>query len=88
MSTHTLITRQAVTRRDMLFGAALVGGLALAATANASAKMAPSMVNYRPTPKGSARCDNCTQWLVPDGCKIVSGKINPAGWCIVYARKP
>jgi len=67
-----------------LAGAALVPGRATAGTSKLDQRSAA----YQPTPKGKARCDNCTQWQQPDACKVVAGKINPAGWCVVYARKP
>ena len=28
------------------------------------------------------------QFIAPDGCKLVAGKINPKGWCLLYAAKP
>lgn len=71
-----------------------IGGLsavaAMAATsarAAERAKLDQRSAAYQPTPKGKARCDGCTQWQTPDACKVVSGKIDPAGWCVLYAHK-
>ena len=83
---------QARSRRDFMTDMALaLGGAVLAAAVvapkPASAKVGPQDVGYRPTPNGKARCLNCVQWESPDACKLVSGRINPDGWCSIYARK-
>mgnify|MGYP000037574300 CR=1 FL=1 len=48
-------------------------------------------VNYQSEPVGDQRCDGCTYWI-PDqngddlgACAIVSGEIEPNGWCSSYA---
>jgi hypothetical protein len=75
------------TRRQMLrAGLAVVGGVAaLSASAVAQDKIAPAMVQYQTTPKDGNRCDACVNWEALNGCKIVSGKIEPTGWCIAFA---
>jgi anaerobic selenocysteine-containing dehydrogenase len=78
-----------VSRRDFLFAAGLGSvGLAAAGTlaspARASSKMSPKAMQYRPTPNGNQRCDNCANWLPPGQCKLVDGPIAPPGWCILY----
>ncbi len=84
------------TRRGVLkAGLAAVGGVAAAGAAQAASgqrlaqdKIAPAAVQYVDKTKNPAqRCDNCVNWEAPAGCKIVSGKIAPAGWCIAYAPK-
>ena len=67
----------------------LVGpGLLRGRRAEAQAKATPQQVQYQQTPKGKQECSNCLQFTAPDGCKVVSGKINPKGWCLLYAAKP
>jgi High potential iron-sulfur protein len=66
--------------------AVLVAGAALGA--EAQQKAAKQMVQYQDKPKGAQECDNCLQFVAPDGCKLVDGKINPKGWCLLYAAKP
>lgn len=76
-------------RRAILQGAlaaAIVGGSAAAARAQNKAKQ--SLVQYQDKPKGDQQCDKCLQWAPPDACKVVDGKINPKGWCALYAPKP
>jgi hypothetical protein len=76
-------------RRAVLQGAlaaAIVGGAAAAARAQNKAKQ--SLVQYQENPKGDQQCDKCLQWAPPDACKVVEGKINPKGWCALYAPKP
>jgi anaerobic selenocysteine-containing dehydrogenase len=79
-----------ISRRDFLFVAAAGGGaaVALASTpAIASNKMSPRAMQYRPTPNGNQRCDNCKNWQAPGACKLVDGPIAPSGWCMLYNAK-
>jgi hypothetical protein len=76
-------------RRAVLQGAlatAIVGGAAHAVRAQNKAKQ--SLVQYQDKPKGDQQCDKCQQWAPPDACKVVEGKVNPKGWCALYAPKP
>jgi hypothetical protein len=78
--------RLEISRRSVLYGVAAAGGLATGVAAQTKASQA--LVHYQNNPKGDARCDNCIQWQPPDACKVVEGKISPAGWCNIYAPKP
>ncbi|MBV8593997.1 MAG: high-potential iron-sulfur protein, partial [Caulobacteraceae bacterium] len=49
--------------------------------------MSQRAARYQPTPKGAQRCDNCSQFDAPTGCKIVDGEVSPAGWCLLYVAK-
>ena len=48
----------------------------------------------RPTPGGGLsiavvqECDGCLHFVAPSSCKMVDGKINPKGWCALFAPKP
>ena len=50
--------------------------------------MAQKLVQYQQKPKGAQECDQCLHWVPPDSCKMVEGKINPKGWCALFAPKP
>lgn len=66
------------------------GSLAIfgtAASEGAFAKATQKAAGYQDTPKGEQRCDNCSQFEPPSGCKIVEGEISPSGWCKVYVKK-
>ncbi|HLI66100.1 MAG TPA: hypothetical protein VKU90_07020 [Caulobacteraceae bacterium] len=82
-----------LSRRSLLRGAAFAtGGAVLAAAAFASpaaaqSKLAQKTANYQPIPKGSARCNSCSQWQAPTDCKVVVGPVSPTGWCSLYAAK-
>jgi hypothetical protein len=83
-------------RRSILRNLAFIaGGAAIISTtasgireAAAQTKMTQQAVGYQDTPKGAERCDNCAQFEPPSSCKVVEGKIAPAGWCKVYVKKP
>lgn len=77
------------TRRAVLQGAlaaTIVAGSVARARAQVKAKQ--SMVQYQQKPKGDQECDKCLHWVPPDSCKMVEGKINPKGWCTLFAPKP
>jgi hypothetical protein len=78
-----------ISRRSFIGAAALTSGVALlgATPATAGSKFSQSMAKYQPAPKGSQRCDGCTQFQAPDACKVVEGKIAASGWCLLYAKK-
>ena len=78
-----------VSRRAVLWTG--VGGLAsvlVATLATAQQKAKQKIVQYQEKPKGTQECDNCLHFVAPDSCKLVEGKINPKGWCQLYAPKP
>jgi len=78
-----------VTRRQMLEGGLAVALVAtVAGSAIAQQKAAKKLVQYQETPKGAQECDKCLQFVAPDSCKLVDGKINPKGWCALFAPKP
>ena len=90
MTTSEHKSRAGVSRRGM-FGIAAAGAVAasaIAMPAQAQTKISQKLSNYQATPKGSARCDGCTQWQGPASCKVVAGVIAPSGWCSLYAPKP
>ena len=85
----------ATSRRDMLrTGATIVAGATgIAIAANISRahaedeKIAQELVQYQDHPKDGQKCNMCAQWVEPNACKIVAGKISPNGYCVAYAPK-
>ena len=77
-------------RRTILWTgvAALAAAVAGPPRAAAQAKIAQNLVKYQEKPKGPQECDNCLHFVAPASCKMVAGKINPKGWCQLYAPKP
>jgi hypothetical protein len=76
-------------RRAILWtGMTAVAAALVPERAGAQAKIAPKLVQYQENPKGPQECDNCLQFVTPGSCKLVEGKINPKGWCQLYAPKP
>jgi len=78
-------------RRVLQGGLGGLGAIALAAVASrraqAQEKLAQSIVQYQETPKDGAKCSTCVNFVEPNACKIVEGKISPEGWCVAYAPK-
>jgi hypothetical protein len=55
--------------------------------AAAQAKVAQTAVAYQDKPKGAQRCDGCSLFQAPSGCKVVDGTISPQGWCSLFSAK-
>ncbi len=81
--------RNGASRRDMLrSGMMIVAGATVASTARAQdEKIAQELVQYQNEPKDGQKCNMCAQWVDPNACKIVAGKISPNGYCVAYAPK-
>ena len=76
-------------RRAVLWtGVIAVAATLIPAQAGAQAKIVQKLVQYQEKPKGPQECDNCLHFVAPSTCKMVDGKINPKGWCQLYAPKP
>jgi|GEM_PF-296118 hypothetical protein len=91
MTTFDVRHRASVSRRVLVFGAALAAGAGAGlapAPAVAQTKVSQKLVSYQATPKGAARCDNCLQWQAPSSCKLVQGAIAASGWCSLYGLNP
>jgi capsular polysaccharide biosynthesis protein len=81
-------------RRRLLRNAALIAGggavlqAYLATAANADpVKQTHTAANYQSEPKGSARCNTCSQWIAPTDCKTVQSPVSATGWCSLYVPK-
>ena len=84
-----------ISRRRVLQACGMVVPLAMAGPfllkgrpADAQQKATKQQVQYQETPKKGQDCEKCLQFTPPDGCKLVAGKINPKGWCLLFAPKP
>ena len=79
-----------ISRRMLLVATALNGagvlGLELSA-AQGFTKSPQQSAGYQDRPSGAQRCDNCMHFQPPAACKVVAGRISPAGWCRIYAAK-
>lgn len=85
------LTRQDALRAFIVlpaFAAALAGTMAVA-----DAKGSKAQFKYQSHPNGSHECGSCKLFIpgktkrALGTCKVVSGAINPSGWCIAYAPK-
>ena len=81
-----------VSRRRILQTGVAVSIVALAShasrrTAHAQQKVAKNVVKYQESPKDGHQCSGCANFVAPDGCKVVSGKINARGWCTIWTPK-
>jgi hypothetical protein len=80
-----------LSRRRVLKVAVIAAGAGLAASVRQSAlaqqKASKEAMKYQDKPNGNMQCDNCSQFVAPDGCKVVEGKISPQGYCIAWVKK-
>jgi hypothetical protein len=88
MSDSKRISRRTALKAGMT---ALAGGLTTtAALANNpdAGKMAKSVVAYRyHWNTDGSHCGICANFLPPESCKLVAGKIDPNGYCTAFAAK-
>ncbi len=78
-------TRRIVLRTSL--GLAAGATLAIGAARAQDEKIAQELVQYQNQPKDGQQCNKCAQWVDPNACKIVAGKISPQGYCVAYAPK-
>lgn len=92
------LSRRTVLRAALLAGCSLWMPIALAAedakkgsgssSAATTKKVTQASVKYQPKPKGDQKCAECAHFIEESGsCKLVEGKISPAGWCTLWAKK-
>jgi hypothetical protein len=76
-------------RRILQIGAtvAALGSGALCGTAHAQQKVAKDVVKYQDSPNAGHQCSGCSNFVAPDACKVVLGKISPHGWCSIWTTK-
>ena len=87
--TRRISRRRLLQACGMIVPAALARPFLLGARpADAQQKATKQQVQYQETPKKGQDCEKCLQFTPPDGCKLVGGKINPKGWCLLFALKP
>ena len=70
--------------RRWLVAAALSLAAAPVAAGEPVVKLSQREAQYQNTPKGLFSCAACTFFVKPRGCKVVSGDINPTGWCRLF----
>jgi len=76
-----------------LLGLPLAAAAVVGVATQADAKTAPSAVQYVPKSKNGKYCKHCRFFTAgkamgkPGTCSIVSGPIEPDGWCVAYAAK-
>jgi hypothetical protein len=78
-----------VTRRAFFQSSlAIVGGVGLAGLASrqASAKIAPNLIGYQPSPSSGHDCAGCKLFEAPNACRSVDGSISPQGWCRMWIK--
>lgn len=82
---------ESVSRRTILTAAAVsiaaLASRALRGIARAQQKVAKAVVKYQDSPNGGHQCSGCANFVPPDACKVVLGKISPHGWCTIWTPK-
>jgi hypothetical protein len=82
------LSRRVLFQRVVIYaaGAATLHGLGLN-RAVAQAKVPQKTVAYQDKPKGTDRCDGCSNFQAPNACKLVDGEVSPQGWCSLFTKK-
>lgn len=88
--THEPGHKRPLSRKDALQLIAIVPAVALGIGSTSGAAQAADnkkQFKYQDKPKGHQKCSGCKLFKAPNGCKIVTGKISPNGWCIAWVKK-
>ena len=80
------LSRRLLLKSTVVFAGVACAG-ALSSSAAAQQKAPKAAMKYQDHPNGQQQCDGCQQFVAPDACKIVDGKINPKGWCVAWVKK-
>jgi hypothetical protein len=67
-------------------GVSIADGLGLN-RAVAQTKVSQKTAAYQDKPNGTQRCDGCSNFQPPNGCKLVDGEISAQGWCSLFTKK-
>jgi hypothetical protein len=81
------LSRRTLIRSAVVLAGAACAGVAADRQALAQGKVPKAAMKYQDHPKGDEKCGNCMQFIAPDSCKVVEGKISPNGYCIAWASK-
>ncbi len=87
MHSNINCTRRSVLKSAVAFASAAGAGLLSSERARAQAKVPKAAMKYQDHPDGDKQCSNCLQFIPPDACKIVEGKIAPNAYCIAWVKK-
>ena len=89
MNKHPKFSRRSLLKSVVvLAGAATCAGLSSNRQARAQAKASKATMKYQDQPNKDQKCSDCLQFVAPDTCKVVDGKISPDGWCMAWVKKP
>jgi hypothetical protein len=69
----------------LLLGAGAAG--AAAVNVASASQLQKQDVRYQDQPKGGQRCGGCNNFVTPSACRVVSGSVNPNGWCLLFQAK-
>jgi hypothetical protein len=81
------VSRRTLLKSAVVLAGAACAGMGLQKEALAQAKVSKAAMKYQDHPNGAEKCANCMQFVAPDACKIVEGKISPDGYCIAWTKK-
>lgn len=68
-------------------GALVAGSVPAARASDSSSQLRKEDVRYQDQPKGNQRCSGCRNFVGPNACRVVTGSVNPNGWCLLYQAK-
>ena len=58
------------------------------AKASDASQLRKEDVRYQDQPKGEQDCRLCKNFVTPNSCRVVSGAVNPNGWCLLFQAVP
>jgi hypothetical protein len=65
------VSRRALLRAGAALSLGVLGSHALGTTAEAQQKVAKAVVKYQDAPRAGHQCSTCSNFVAPDGCKVI-----------------
>jgi hypothetical protein len=73
---------------DLLIVPVAAGAVLTVNAAPAEADDNKAQYKYQDTPgAGGAKCSQCSLFISPGSCSLVTGAISPNGWCTAFSAK-
>jgi hypothetical protein len=80
-----MISRRNFLERTTLGAAGAGVALCVTGVARAQPELSKNLAGYQDQPKGSQHCELCTKFKPPGECSLVTGPVNPQGWCHFFS---
>src|SRR5258708_38795335 len=80
-----MLSRRGFFEKATLGVAGASAALCAPGVVQAQPELSKDIAGYQGQPKGSQRCELCKKFKPPGACTLVTGSVNPQGWCRFFS---